>query len=128
MYNFLKTSNLVLFLLCLTVNVKAQYRPFLKSVEPIPNGNPDGVGRLSTALYNGYCIGISYVKCTGKIEMFLQRAGGHGRSTYWYAFSKLTEDGIPIYKKPIKLNLPFDDKGKNRGIVISDKNNKAIFI
>ncbi|MFD1632095.1 FG-GAP repeat domain-containing protein [Pseudopedobacter beijingensis] len=111
-----------------SLSLHAQHETALKSGEPILNGNPNGIGRLSPAFYNGYIMGIIDIPGKGKNNLFLQGTDGHGRGTYWYPFRKLSPEGIPVYKKPIQLTLPFEDKGNNRGVVINGNNNEIIFV
>jgi hypothetical protein len=53
-------------------------------------------------------------------DLFLQGTDGHGRGTYLYLYKGLSPDGIPIFAEPIKITLPFEDKGKNRGLIVQD--------
>lgn len=98
--------------------------PVLVSGEPIPNGNPSGYGRLSLPFYNGYNMGFAAVKAKTPKDLFLQGTDGHGGGTYLYIFKALAPDGVPIFNKPVKITVPFEDKGNNRGIIVQDKNGK----
>ncbi len=105
----------------LNAQIKA---PQLVSGEPIQNGNPSGVGILSLPFYNGYSMGFASVKSNGKKDLFLQGTDGHGRGTYLYCFKKLSPTGTPVFSEPIKITVPFEDKGKNRGLIVQDKTGK----
>lgn len=106
--------------LCLTCNfAKAQFKaPTLVSGEPIKNGNASGFGRLSLPFYNGHNLGFAAISGRQQKDLFLQGTDGHGRGTYLYLFKGLSPEGIPIYQKPIKINVPFEDKGNNRGLIL----------
>ncbi len=95
--------------------------PQLISGEPIQNGNSSGVGRLSLPFYNGFTMGFASVKSKGQKDLFLQGTDGHGRGTYLYLFKRLAVDGTPIFSEPVKITVPFVDKGKNRGIIFQDE-------
>ncbi|MFN0291060.1 FG-GAP repeat domain-containing protein [Pedobacter helvus] len=100
---------------------KAQFKaPILISGEPIRNGNATGYGRLSLPFYNGHNLGFAAVAGKAQKDLFLQGTDGHGRGTYLYLYKGLSPAGIPIFAEPIKIKLPFDDKGKNRGLIVQD--------
>jgi hypothetical protein len=96
--------------------------PVLVSGEAIPNGNTTGYGRLSVPFYNGHNMGFAAVAANTPKDLFLQGTDGHGRGTYLYLYKGLSTDGIPIFAEPIKIKVPFEDKGDNRGLIVQDKN------
>lgn len=122
----MKTKLILSVCLALGINIaQAQVKaPPLVSGEPIPNGNPSGYGRLSLPFYNGHNMGFAAVAGTAPKDLFLQGTDGHGRGTYLYTFKALAADGTPIFNKPVKITVPFEDKGDNRGLIVQDKNGK----
>jgi len=112
--------------LCLSLNfAKAQLTaPALVSGQPIKNGNASGYGRLSLPFYNGHNMGFAAVRNKEAKDLFLQGTDGHGRGTYLYAYKALSPDGTPIFAEPIKITVPFEDKGDNRGLIVQDKSGK----
>lgn len=121
---FQRSKLLFFLLLFLLQQSYAQYKPLLKSGEPIKNGNPSGYGHLSLPFYNGHNMGFAAVHSKIPQDLFLQGTDGHGRGTYLYFYKGLSPEGIPIFSEPLKLTLPFEDKGKNRGLIVQDKNGK----
>ncbi len=104
---------------------QAQFKaPQLISGEPIKNGNSTGYGRLSLPFYNGHNLGFAAVAGKEQRDLFLQGTDGHGRGTYLYLYKGLSPDGTPIFAEPIKITVPFEDKGDNRGLIIQDKTGK----
>ncbi|WP_299568691.1 VCBS repeat-containing protein [uncultured Pedobacter sp.] len=104
---------------------KAQFKaPALVSGEPIKNGNTTGYGRLSLPFYNGHNLGFASVGSKEQKDLFLQGTDGHGRGTYLYLYKGLSPEGLPIFAEPIKITVPFEDKGNNRGLIVQDKSGK----
>lgn len=114
------------FVLALSIGlVNAQFKaPVLISGEPIKNGNPTGYGRLSLPFYNGHNLGFASVASKEQKDLFLQGTDGHGRGTYLYLYKGLSPERIPIFAEPIKITVPFEDKGNNRGLIYQDRNGK----
>lgn len=96
----------------------------LESGKPIKNGSSNGMGRLSPPFYNGYLMGFAEINGKGKKDMFLQGTDGHGRGMYLYAFRKLSTEKIPVYASPKKIDVPFTDKGNNRGSIVQSSDSK----
>jgi len=101
-----------------------QQKTLLESGKPIKNGNASGYGRLSLPFYNGHNMGFAAVHSSVPKDLFLQGTDGHGRGTYLYSYKGLSPKGIPIFSEPLKLTLPFEDKGQNRGLIVQDKSGK----
>jgi hypothetical protein len=114
---------LLIFACMLQLVLKAQLKsPIMVSGEAIPNGNTSGYGRLAVPFYNGHNMGFAAVAAKTPKDLFLQGTDGHGRGTYLYLYKGLSPDGIPIFAEPIKIKVPFEDKGNNRGLIVQDQN------
>jgi hypothetical protein len=120
----MKVTLFLFSLLFAFAGAKGQQMILLESGKPIKNGNTSGYGRLSLPFYNGYNMGFAAVRNKTAKDLFLQGTDGHGRGTYLYIYKRLSPEGVPIFSEPLKLNLPFEDKGKNRGLIVQDKNDK----
>ncbi|MNK18762.1 FG-GAP repeat protein [compost metagenome] len=122
----MKRSIVLGFVLALSLGfTKAQFKaPALVSGEPIKNGNPTGYGRLSLPFYNGHNLGFASVGSKEQKDLFLQGTDGHGRGTYLYLYKGLSPEGLPIFKEPIKITVPFEDKGNNRGLIVQNSSGK----
>lgn len=117
--SFLKYSLLIL-LSGLPLLMVGQKAPALVSGKPLPNGTPGGIGQLALPFYNGYNMGTADVNGDGTTDLFLQGSNFGGRGIYLYTFRQYNTGGVPVFSEAERIEAPFEDKGKNRGIVFQD--------
>ncbi|WP_343535317.1 VCBS repeat-containing protein [Pedobacter sp.] len=97
---------------------------FLVSGQPIKNGSANGIGNFASPSLTGVVMGTAKVNDDEYPDLFVQsdiRAPG----TYLYHFRKLTEKGEPVFSQGIKLNLPFEDTGENKAVIIQNPNKQV---
>ena len=118
--------NRILFILVLLMNhlhiLAQQAESTFVSGEPIKNGSADGIGHFALPSITGAIMGMAIVNDDEYPDLFLQ-SDNRAPGTYLYYFKKLTEKGEPVFSQGVKIKLPFEDTGRNRGTVIqtSDK-------
>ncbi len=115
----------ILFLLLSVCSLKTMAQSdFLVSGQPIKNGSANGIGNFASPSLTGVVMGTAKVNDDEYPDLFVQsdiRAPG----TYLYHFRKLTEKGEPVFSQGIKLNLPFEDTGENKAVIIQNPNKQV---
>lgn len=94
---------------------------YLISGEAIKNGSANGVGDFAAPSLTGVIMGTALANNDEYPDLFMQ-ADVRAPGTYLYQFKKLTENGEPVFAQGIKLKLPFDDTGNNKGTIIQTPN------
>lgn len=116
--------NILFFLLSVCSLKTMAQSDFLVSGQPIKNGSANGIGNFASPSLTGVVIGTAKVNDDEYPDLFVQsdiRAPG----TYLYHFRKLTEKGEPVFSQGIKLNLPFEDTGENKAVIIQNPNKQV---
>lgn len=112
-----------MFLCCLCTLISSGQRALISGTVLV-NQDSKGYGRLSLPFYNGYLMGLAAVSSDRQVDLFLQGTNGGLGIIYYYAFNRLSHDGSPIYEKPLEIDAPYNDKDKNRGVVLQHSTGK----
>lgn len=120
-----KTSNVkyfiiyifIFFLNVIQIAIAQTNSNYLISGEPIKNGSANGIGYFAAPSLTGIIMGTALANNDEYPDLFIQ-ADLRAPGTYLYHFKKLTEKGEPVFSQGIKLKLPFEDTGENKGAVI----------
>ncbi len=95
------------------------YSQQLISGQPIPSGTP--IGNFALPSITGAVMGVVQTPNYTKPSLFLY-GDRHNPGMFLYHFQHFSVNNQPVFSQPIPVNLPFQDKGSNRGIVLQDKN------
>ncbi|TZF86421.1 VCBS repeat-containing protein (plasmid) [Pedobacter sp. BS3] len=89
----------------------------LQSGSPILTGAD--IGRFVLPSLTGYVMGVATVGQNNNPSLFLQ-SDKRSPGTYYYTFKRFTEKGEPVFSQGVRLYLPFEDTGENRGVILQD--------
>ncbi len=113
----MKLKNILLIVCCLCGSLAKAQTNFLISGEAIKSGSANGIGDFAAPSLTGVIMGTAFANNDEYPDLFMQ-ADVRAPGTYVYHFKKLTEKGEPVFAQGIKLKLPFDDTGNNKGTII----------
>jgi len=97
----------------------ADKMPVLISGQAIKGRSP---GNFALPSLTGYIMGTAVLQKDRPPALFIQ-SDKRNPGTFLYYFERFTGQGNPVYSEGIKLELPFEETGDNRGLIFQDKNN-----
>ncbi|WP_018625854.1 FG-GAP repeat domain-containing protein [Niabella aurantiaca] len=114
----------LLFLLFKANLLWSQYACTPVSGAPLMNFTEGRVGVMSLPSYSAVTMGLADVNDDGVDDLWIQSTNASFRGIFLYLFKKMGRNGVPVFSEPVKIKAPFEDKGKNKGIVFQDTDGK----
>ena len=80
----------------------------------------DGQGVFALPSYSAVAMGLADANGDGTDDLWIQSTNASFRGVFLYLFKRMAGTGVPVFGEPIKIEAPFEDKGKNKGIIFQD--------